>query len=170
MDVLTAIRDRRSIRQYLDRPIKADQLQKVLEAARLSPSASNKQDWKFVVVQDKDTISELVDACNGQAFVGEAPAFIAACTTRPGSVMACGQPRDAVDLSIAMAYLILEAHEQGLGTCWLGSFSEEKVRKLLGIPDSVRVVAVTPLGYAAVQPKPTYRKKLDEIVCHERYS
>jgi nitroreductase len=169
MDVLTAIRDRRSIRKYAGRSVEADKLQKVLEAARLSPSASNRQDWKFVVVQDKNTIELLVDACNGQAFVGQAPVFIAACTTNPGGVMSCGQPRDAVDLSIAMAYLILEAHEQGLGTCWLGSFNEDKVKKLLDIPDSVRVVAVTPLGYAAVQPKPTMRKKLDEIVCYENY-
>jgi len=124
MDVLTAIRERRSIRQYTDQPVEPDKLHKILEAARLSPSASNRQDWKFIVVQDRHTLLRLVEACNGQAFVGQAPVFIAACSTNPGGMMSCGQPRDAIDLSIAMSYLILEAHELGLGTCWLGSFKK----------------------------------------------
>ncbi len=169
MDVLSAIRERRSIRSYADSPVEPEKLEKVLEAARLAPSASNRQNWKFVVVQDKATIARLVEACNGQAFVGQAPVFIAACATAPGSVMSCGQPRDTVDLSIATAYLILEAYEQGLGTCWLGSFNETKVKQLLAIPDLVRVVAVTPLGYAAVRPKPTTRKTLEQIICFETY-
>lgn len=169
MDVLTAIQERRSIRNYESRPVEKEKLLKVLEAGRLAPSANNRQDWKFVVVQDPQTINQLVEACNGQSFVGQAPAFIAACATNPGSFMACGQLRSTVDVSIAMAYMILEACEQGLGTCWLGSFNPEKVKKLLNIPDSVEVVACTPLGYPAVRPKPKPRKSLDEIVCFEKY-
>ena len=87
MDVLSAIRERRSIRSYADSPVEPEKLEKVLEAARLAPSASNRQNWKFVVVQDKATIARLVEACNGQAFVGQAPVFIEACATSPGSVM-----------------------------------------------------------------------------------
>ena len=169
MDVLSAIRERRSIRNYADRPVESEKLEKVLEAARLAPSASNRQNWKFVVVQDRETIARLGDACNGQAFVGQAPVFIAACSTAPGSVMSCGPPRDTVALSIATAYQILEAYEQGLGTCWLGSFNEGKVKRLLGIPDLVRVVAVTTLGYADIRPEPTPRKTREQIISFETY-
>ncbi len=84
--------------------------------------------------------------------------------------MSCGQPRYTVDLSIALSYMMLEACEQGLGTCWLGNFDENKIRTLLGIPVQVRVVAVTPLGYAVRNPQPTPRKTMAEIVCYEQYS
>lgn len=171
MDVLKAIQTRRSIRQYeKGKPVEDDKLKKVLEAGRLAPSASNLQDWKFVVVQDPETLEKLVDACNGQAFVAEATAFIAACGTNPESIMSCGQPKHTVDLSIATAYMILEAAELGLGTCWLGSFNERKVRRLLNIPDDVRVVAVTPLGYPSYQPEAKPRKSFEEVVCYEKYS
>lgn len=170
MDVFTAIRGRRSIRRYTDRPVEDDKLNQILEAARLSPSASNLQDWKFVVVRDKNTIAKLVSACNGQSFIAQAPVFIAACATNPEAVMSCGQSKHTVDLSIATAYMILEAYELGLGTCWLGAFQEDKVKKILGIPEDVRVVAVTPLGYPEVMPRPTTRKSLIEIVCYEKYS
>ncbi len=89
---------------------------------RLAPSASNRQNWKFVVVQDKATIARLVEACNGQAFVGQAPVIIAACAHVAGLCHVLRPARDTVDLSIATAYLILEAYEQGLGTVgWAAS-------------------------------------------------
>lgn len=169
MDVHEAIKERRSVRRYANKPVEEDKLVKVLEAARLSPSARNLQDWKFIVVRDKETIARLVDACNGQSFVGQAPVFIAACGTNPEPVMGCGQHRYTVDLSIATSYLILQAHELGLGTCWLGSFQEDEVKKLLGIPEKVRVVAVTPLGYPEVMPRPTSRKSFEEVVSFEKY-
>jgi nitroreductase len=84
--------------------------------------------------------------------------------------MKCGQYRYTVDLSIAVSYMMLEAYEQGLGTCWIGHFDENEVKKILGIPDKVRVVAITPLGYPAETPAPRPRKQLSEIVCYEKYS
>lgn len=169
MNVLTAIQGRRSIRQYSSQPVEDEKLDKILEAARLSPSASNRQSWKFVVVKDSETRARLTEAAGSQSFVGQAPIILVACGTDPDGVMMCGQHRYTVDLSIATAYMILEAHEQGLGTCWLGRFDEPKVKKILGIPDGVRVVAMTPLGYPAESPAQRPRKKLEEIVCYDRY-
>ncbi len=169
MDVLSAIQGRRSIRQYSARFVEDEKLGKVLEAARLSPSASNRQSWKFVVVRDDETRAKLTEAAGRQAFVGQAPVIIVACGTDPEGIMMCGQHRHSIDLSIATAYMLLEAHEQGLGTCWLGSFDEKKVKEILNIPEGVRVVAITPLGYPAEEPAPRPRKKVDEIVCHEKY-
>lgn len=169
MDVLSAIRERRSIRKYSDKPIEDEKLHKVLEAARLAPSAKNMQNWKFVVVKDEDTRKKLVEYAIGQPFVGQAPIILVCCGTEPDSIMRCGQPRYTVDLSIATAYMILEAYEQGLGTCWLGSFDENKVKEILGIPEKVRVVSITPLGYPDESPAPRPRKELEEIVCYDRY-
>lgn len=168
MDVLSAIKGRRSIRKYSDKPVEEEKLLKVLEAARLAPSARNEQNWKFIVVKDPETKEKLTEAI-GQSFVGEAPIILVSCGTEPKSVMRGGQPRYTVDLSIATAYMILEAYEQGLGTCWLGSYDEDKVKKVLGIPEDVRVVAITPLGYPAESPAPRPRKEFDEIVCYDKF-
>jgi nitroreductase len=170
MDVMTAIQGRRSIRNYSSRDIEDNKLKKVLEAAKLSPSANNNQGWKFIVVKDKNTREKLTTAAGGQKFVGQAPVVIVACGTDPERIMKCGQYRYTVDLSIAVSYMMLEAYEQGLGTCWIGHFDENEVKKILGIPDKVRVVAITPLGYPAETPAPRPRKQLSEIVCYEKYS
>ncbi len=169
MDVLNAIKGRRSIRAYQQMPVEDEKLLKVLEAARLSPSAKNLQEWRFVVVKKQETRKKLAEACYGQHFVGEAPVFIAACATDSEGIMKCGQYRYTVDLSIAMSYMILEAYEQGLGTCWIGSFDEAGVKQILKVPEKVRIVAVTPLGYPEKIPAPKDRKKLEEIICLEEY-
>ena len=169
MDVLTAIKERRSIRKYADKPVEEEKLQKVLEAARLSPSARNQQEWKFIVVKDPETRKKLTEEAIGQPFVGEAPIILVCCGTEPESIMRCGQPRYTVDLSIATAYMILAAYEQGLGTCWLGSFDENKVKEILDIPEGVRVVSITPLGYPDESPAPRPRKELDEIISYDKY-
>lgn len=169
MDVLTAIKERRSVRKYLSKPVEEEKLLRVLEAARLAPSANNKQEWKFIVVRDSKKIERMVDAVNGQSFVGQAPVIIVCCGLDPKGVMSCGQPRHSVDVSIATAYMLLEAHVQGLGTCWLGNFDEQKVRDLLEIPDNVRVVSITPLGYPEVHPGRRPRKAMEEIVSYDKF-
>ncbi len=169
MDVLTAIQGRRSIRKYSDKAVEEDKLNLVLEAARLAPSAGNWQDWKFIVVKDKKLRAKLADAAEAEQFVKQSPVVIVACGTKPEPVMACGQHKYTVDLSIATSYMTLEAHELGLGTCWLGHFYEDKVKETLNIPDSVRVVALLSLGYPAEEPAPRTRKKMEDIVCVDIY-
>ncbi len=168
MDVLSAMQGRRSIRKYSNKPVEEEKLLKVLEAARLSPSAKNRQNWKFIVVKDSETRKKLTEAID-QPFVGEAPIILVNCGTEPESVMRGGQPRYTVDLSIATSYMILEAYEQGLGTCWLGSYDEDAVKEVLGIPKEVRVVAITPLGYSDEAPSQRPRKELKEIVSYDKY-
>ena len=168
MDVFTAIEGRRSIRKYSDKPVKEEKLQKVLEAARLSPSAKNLQEWKFIVVKEDKTRKELTEAI-GQDFVGEAPIILVCCGTEPSGIMRGGQPRYTIDLSIATAYMMLVAYEEGLGTCWLGSYDEAAVKKVLDIPEEVRVVSITPLGYPDEFPAPRPRKSIDEIVSYDKF-
>ena len=169
MDVFSAIQGRRSIRHYTSQAVEDAKLNRILKAARLSPSANNKQPWKFIVVKNSETRARLAEAAGGQMFIAQAPVTIIACGTEPESIMTCGQPRHTVDLSIATAYLILEAYELGLGTCWLGHFDEKKVKEIVGVPESVRVVAMTPLGYPAANPAAKSRKSLEEIVYYEKY-
>ena len=83
--------------------------------------------------------------------------------------MGCGQPTHTVDVSIACAYIILQAYELGLGTCWIGAFKEDETKKILNIPEHARVVAMAPLGYPYEPPSKKYRKRLDQIVCFEKY-
>jgi nitroreductase len=169
MDVFTAISQRSSVRAYKDTDVEEDKLKKILEAARLSPSASNRQEWKFIIVKSKETRKKLARAAFGQSFIGEAPVVIIACGTESKSVMGCGQPTHTVDVSIACAFMILQAYELGLGTCWIGAFKEDAVKNILKIPKQVRVVAMTPLGYPDEPPLPKDRKSLDQIVCFEKY-
>ena len=169
MNVFSAIQNRRSIRLYSDRMVEEEKLRNVLEAARLAPSASNMQNWKFIVVRDAEKREMLTEAAYSQTFVGQAPIILVACGTDPDGVMKCGQHRYTIDLSIATAFMVLEATEQGLGTCWLGSFNEKMVKEILNIPDRVRVVAMTPLGYPGEAPAARPRRKLDEIVCLDGY-
>jgi len=169
MDVFAAISQRSSVRAYKATDIEEGKLTKILEAARLSPSASNRQEWKFIIVKNKETKKKLAKAAFGQSFIAEAPIVIVACGTEPKSTMACGQPAYTVDVSIACAFMILQAYELGLGTCWIGSFKEDETKKILNVPEQIRVVAMTPVGYPNEPPSERSRKSLNQIVCHEKY-
>jgi len=169
MDVLSAIKGRRSIRKYSSEPVEDEKLLKVLEAARISPSARNVQEWKFIVVKDQEIRAKLTNEAICQPFVGEAPIILVCCGKETSGLMKCGQPRYTIDVSIATAYMVLEAYELGLGTCWLGSFDENKVKEILDIPQEVRVVAMTPLGYPSESPTQRPRKSLEEIISYDKY-
>lgn len=169
MDVFEAISKRRSIRKYKDTPVEEYKLDKILESARIAPSAGNRQEWKFLVVKDKETRENLVDAANGQKFLGEAPVTIVAISTESERVMPCGQFAYTVDLSIAVSFMILEATEQGLGSCWLGAYKEDEVKEILNIPEKMRIPAMFTLGYANENPGPRPRKNIDQITIFEKY-
>jgi len=168
MDVHQAIKIRRSVRNYKPDPVPEEKLRKVLEAARLAPSAHNEQEWKFVVVRDVKKRKQLSEAA-GQSFIAKAPVIIVAVALEPEEVMSSGVPNYAVDLAIAIDHMTLAAVEEGLGTCWVGAFSQEEVKKILGIPEKCKVVVLLPLGFPADKPKPKSRKNLEEIVCYENY-
>jgi len=170
MNVHEAIRTRRSIRRYENRPIEKEKLLTVLEAARLAPSAANRQPWSFIVVTDPKARESLRSAY-GQDWFVNAPAIIVACASPEKAwVRRDGEEYWKVDITIALQSLILAAWEEGLGTCWIGAFREEEVKKALGIPMNARVVAMTPLGYPAEKKGPvTDRRPLEEIIHYDRW-
>ena len=170
MNVMDAIKTRKSVRAYLDRPVEDEKLDSVLEAARHAPSASNRQEWRFVIVREPETRKQLAAVAGGQAFVGEAPVLIVACAETDGHVMRCGQLSYPIDVAIALDHMTLAAVELGLGTCWIGLFDEKKVKEILHIPDAIRVVELMPLGYptdtSSIAKK---RLPLDGIVKYEHW-
>ena len=169
MALLEQINKRYSVRSYQNRPVEKEKLDVVLEAARLAPSARNFQEWRFVVVQNNETRKKLVPAANNQAFVGQAPVVIACCATNCDHVMRCGQLSYPIDLAIAIDHMTLQAVEEGLGTCWIGSFFEEQVRDVLGIPREIRIVELLALGYPADQSRSKHRNPVESIVSYDSW-
>ena len=171
MDVWQAIRTRKSVREYESKPVEDEKLQKILEAARLAPSAKNLQEWRFVVVKDPKTRRKLMAAAKNQSFVGEAPVVIACCAETDGHVMTCGQQCYPINVAIAIDHITLQAVELGLGTCWVGAFYEDKAKEALEIPDEIRVVELLALGYekGEMKPKKKSRKSMEEIVRWEKW-
>ena len=169
MEVKEAIQTRRSVRAYQDKEIPEEKIKKVLEAARSAPSANNRQPWKFIVVRDPKNREKLTQATASQSFVGEAPVIIVAVALQPEYVMRCDVPSYPVDLAIAVDHMTLLAVDEGLGTCWIGAFYQDEVRKILNIPEKYKVVALLPLGFPADKPGSKFRKPLEEMVCYESF-
>ncbi|MEM2239102.1 MAG: nitroreductase family protein [Candidatus Bathyarchaeia archaeon] len=164
LEVFEAIRRRRSIRRYKkDAKIPEEHILKILEAARLAPSAGNRQPWRFVVVKDPEVKRKLAEACNNQTFIADAQV----------AVVAIGDPSVSrwysQDPMIAVEHMVLEATELGYGTCWIGAFNEEAVKKVLNIPPELKVVCVIPVGVPDEEPPPRPRKPIEEIFHLDRY-
>jgi nitroreductase len=171
MDVVEAIKTRRSIRAYQPTPIPDDKLMAILNSVRHAPSAKNAQPWKLIIVRDEELKRKLIRACNNQKFVAEAPIVIAACANMDEAYGMVGGTMNSypIDVAIAIDHLTLVAVNEGLGTCWIGSFKEDKVKEVLGVPEHVRVVVLVTLGYPAESPAPPGRKPIGELICYDKY-
>jgi nitroreductase len=168
MNVLEAVSKRYSCRSYLDKPIEKAKLAQIFEAARLAPSAKNLQDWRFVVVTDKDKRTQVAHAAYEQMFLAQAGAIVVACSNND-YVMRCGQPIAPIDVAIALEHIALEAVEEGLATCWIGSFDPDKIRQILGIPPNIAIIELMGLGYPADSPRKPNRQPIESIVCYNRW-
>jgi nitroreductase len=173
MEFYETIETRRSVRSFRDDAVPDDALTRVLNAARIAPSGSNRQPTRLIVVREPEARKALVPLCEGQQFVAEAPVVIAACGRNihynRGGYM--GDLAMLVDVSIAFDHLILAARAEGLGTCWIGSFDHAGLKKHFGLPDDCEVVALTPLGYPTGHPfvRTDDRLPLERIVCEDRW-
>lgn len=170
MGVFEIIRKRRSIRLYEEKPVEQEKLNRVLEAGRLAPSADNRQPWRFIVVTN-DEVKEKLRASYDEEWFVSAPVIIIGCAVpKEAWVRMDGQEYWMVDVAIAMQNMILVATELGLGTCWIADFDEEAARKALKLSQSVRIVAMTPLGYPTEEKRPVRnRKSLSEIVHYDSW-
>lgn len=170
MDMLTIISTRRSIRSYQPQPIAEDQLDRILEAGRLAPSAANQQPWHFLVITDPTVRRQMRDAYN-RAWFTDAPIILVVCADPHDAwIRTDGEEFWKVDAAIALQTMVLQATAEGLGTCWIGAFDERAVKRILQIPDPIRVVAMTPIGYPReVKGTVTNRKELPAILHRETW-
>lgn len=169
MEFSALIKKRYSVRAYKPDPVEDGELEKVLEAMRLAPTAANRQAIRFVVIHTKGREEELKRIYNKDWFV-QAPLVVCACGIPAENwVRKDGKNYNDVDVGIAMDHLILAATDGGLGTCWIGAFDALVARDVLGLPNEVEPIAFTPLGYPADGPGPKKRKDLSELVRYEHW-
>lgn len=179
MDIIKEIVDRRSIRKYLNQEVTKEQILTVLEAARLAPSGSNTQPWRFIVVTSQETKEKIVMADHNQKWMLDAPVLIVcvadiSCRISETSEMvldentSCHELKQIIrDTAISVEHILLQATHLGLGSCWTGWYEQEAMKKALNISKDKYVVGVVTLGYAAENPAPRKRKEMDEIVIFE---
>lgn len=158
MNVYETILKRRSIRAFKKEKLDTEKIFKLLNAARWAPSAGNRQPWHFIIVLNDELKEKLVPICRNQSFIADASCIIVGLANIEKS------PKWAiVDTTIALEHIVLAACELGLGSCWIGAFDENEVKKLLKIPEKYKVVALIPVGFPAESPPPRSRKEIHEI-------
>lgn len=165
MEYLDVVKKRRSIRKYKKEKIPSEYITEIIETARIAPSGSNKQPWHFIVVDEEEIIRDM----GLPDWAAEAPIIIVCCV----------DPLEGrwyiIDGSIAFEHIILSATNLGLGSCWIGRFYEnlgetdERIKRILKIPDHMRILAVTPIGYPAKEPGEIVRKKLEDITHYNTF-
>jgi len=173
MDFEEVVKTRRSVRSYSEKPVPDEALQRVLEAARLAPSANNLQPWHYIVVRDESLRRKIAELSFNQMFIAEAPVVIVCCGKKyHDNYSWIANNMYLVDCSISFDHLTLAARNEGLGTCWIGAFDHAAVRDLLNVPMGFDVIILTPLGYPA-RPEafgpPSSRRSLSDIVSLDKF-
>ncbi|MGB9914811.1 MAG: nitroreductase family protein [Candidatus Bathyarchaeales archaeon] len=172
MELLEAIRGRRSVRAFKPQNVPDEVVEQLIDTARHAPSAGNLQPWEFIIVRTPEQKRQLAEAAR-QAFVEEAPVVIVVCADEArasagygtrGKTLYCIQ-----DTAAATQNLLLAAYALGLGTCWVGAFNEDDARKALKLPSGIRPVAMIPVGYPAKTPATRSRRPLSQILHYERF-
>lgn len=175
------IENRRSIRKYSAREVESEKLLQLLESARLAPSGSNTQPWRFIIVKSYEKKAALAKADHAQAWMLSAPVFIvcvADLSSRKedaaGVFVDEHSPDETVkqvirDTAIAMTYILLEAQAQGLSTCWTAWYRQEEIRPILNLPDDKYVCGIITVGYGEENPNPRPRKDLEALIRYESW-
>lgn len=173
MHVKEAIEARRSIRKYKADPVAPELVRELLDAARLAPSGNNTQPWRFIVVEEAGGRETLARICHDQRWMATAPVHIAVCAdlgTRSEEPLPFDEDTPGMDAkrvirdtAIAIDHLMLRAVELGLGTCWIGWYTQEAIKPLLGVPANVFVLGILVVGHPAESPRPRPRQPLQEL-------
>jgi nitroreductase len=177
-DFFSLIKNRTSCRDYLEKPVSDESLKACLEAARLAPSACNKQPWRFIAVRDPGLRKEMCDKALlpgiSMPWLGKAPVIVVLCAeksllTHSLAPMFSGVKYHLIDIGIAGEHFVLAAESQGLGTCWIGWFKPNATRKILNIPRNMEILSLISVGYPASRSEPRSRLSLEEISCIDKW-
>jgi len=173
MDVLEAIKGRRSIRAFKSKEVTQETVEKIIDAVRWAPSAGNIQPWEFIIIREPEIKRRLVEAALDQTFIEEAPVVIVVCANENRSSQGYGIRGKTLyciqDTAAAIQNLLLTAYSFGLGACWIGAFEEEEARETLKIPSGIRPIAIIPVGYPAETPPPRSKRPMSQIVHYETF-
>lgn len=173
MDVLEAIKGRRSIRAFKSQNVSSEIIEKLIDAARWAPSAGNIQPWDFIIVRNVEIKGRLAEAALSQFFIEEASVVIVVCANETRSSHGYGVRGKSLyciqDTAAAIQNILLVAHSLGLGTCWVGAFREDEAREILKIPEGIRPVVIIPVGYPAESPLPRSKRPLARVVHYETF-
>ena len=173
MDVFEAIRTRRSVHKYADKPVDWDKVVTILEAGKFAPNAGNLSNFKFITIRDEDARKKIANACLQQHWMAQAPVHIAIVSEPEKSRRFYGVRGERFytiqDCAAAIENMLLTAHSLGLGSCWVGAFQEEKLRELLQLPESIMIHAVIVIGYAAEKPVMPPKYRIEHYVFLEKW-
>jgi len=179
--MMKEIKLRRSIRKYVDKPVDDEKILRLLENARLAPSGSNTQPWHFIIIRDEEIKKRIARVSHNQKWMLSAPVFIACVADirsriKPGIEIILDEEslqnelkQIIRDTAIAVEHIVLEAINEGLGTCWVAWFIQNEIRPILGLSNDKYVLSIITIGFPGEEPKPTKRKKLKEIVHYEKW-
>jgi nitroreductase len=173
METLECIESRRSIRKFLDVPVEFEKVGNILNAGRVAPSAGNLQDWKFILVTEHDLRKQLAEACTQQYWMEHAPIHIVVCSQPAKTERSYGKRGQEIysvqNAAAATQNMLLAAHDQGLGACWVSAFDEAKVQHILAMPEGARPLAIIPIGYPDEEPQPPAKYAVDNVTYIERW-
>ena len=179
--MMKEIKLRRSIRKYLAKPVEDERILQLIESARLAPSGDNTQPWHFIIIRDEAIKQQIARVAHNQKWMLAAPVFIACIADirsriEPAVEIVLNEesPQNELkqiirDTAIAIEHIVLEAVNEGLGTCWVAWFTQNEIRPILGLANDKYVVGVLPIGYPDEDPKPRKRKELKEIVHYDKW-
>lgn len=174
MNLDEAIKNRRSVRSFKSEPIPPEKIEKIIEAGHWAPSAGNKQPLEIVKIEKEKNLEKLAKAANDQNFIKEAPISLVVCANVPRTSNTYGKRGKRMyiyqDTAAAIQNMLLKAYSLGYGSCWVGSFKDLEVKELINAPDSVKPVAIIPLGKPAEKPETPSRRKIEEFTHKEEYS
>jgi nitroreductase len=173
MNVIEAIKGRRSIRAFKNKKVSQETVEKIIDAARWAPSAGNIQPWEFIIVRKREIKKALAEAALDQTFIEETPVVIVVCANENRSSQGYGIRGKTLyciqDTAAAIQNILLTAYSFGLGTCWIGAFEEEDAREALKIPSGIRPIAIIPVGYPVEKPQPRSRRSMNQMVHYETF-
>lgn len=169
MELLPEIQNRQSIKSFSTKPIEEMKLNRIIEAARIAPSAKNRQPWRFIIINDEDLRKKIQNASFGQDYVGQAPIIIAAASTNIDYRMPNGQLSYPIDIAIAVSFMMIQAEHEELGSSVVTTFDEREVKELLTIPYSMKVVMLLLLGYPESRPLKVLRKPIEQISSYNHW-
>ena len=178
---MKAIENRRSIRKYKDQPIDEKLLLEIIRNASLAPSGNNTQPWNFIIVDNLESRKEISIVCHNQKWMNTAPVFIVCvadinCRVKETEKINLDEETSLFELkqiirdtAISIEHLVIEATEQGLGTCWVAWYEQKEIRPLLGIPNDKYVVGIITIGYSDENPKQRPRKNIEDIIHRNKW-